>query len=173
MDLIEKKIQTSDIDYHNIKDFMKRVFPKEELFPMWLLMLLGKSKRCCFHSFYKDELFIGIVYTIEFQKILHIKYLAVHDTLHSNGYGSEILSIIKNRYGKKTITLFIETLDTSATNYTQRVKRSQFYKKHNFYSSGIKIGNKIPLYELLSTSPEFCAKDCKTLLRFIPMKVFS
>lgn len=172
MILAEKTVKTSASDFPFIKRFMTRVFPQDELFPMVLLMTVSQLRRCAFLAFYHEEQFVGIVYTIEFPKFLHIKYLAVNDTLHSQGYGREILKLIKERYEGKTCTLFVETLDTSAENYQQRVKRLSFYEKNGFHQVGVKIGGKTPLYDVLSTNSQLSKQQCKKVLRFIPMKVF-
>ncbi|MFI3253385.1 MAG: GNAT family N-acetyltransferase [Eubacteriales bacterium] len=172
MKLSEKIVKTSAPDFDYIKSFMKRVFPQEELFPMSLLMALNKLKRCNFQAFYEDEQFIGILYTIEFPKFVHIKYLAVNDVLHSKGYGTEMLHLLKGRYGDETCTLFVETLDSTAENFLQREKRIAFYERNGFHQVGVKIGNKKPLYDILSSNPNLRKEHCKKALRFIPMKVF-
>lgn len=171
MTLTERVLKTDDIDYKKVKELMKKLFPKEELAPMWVLMLLGRCRPCNFSVFYCEDLFVGLVYTIELKGILHIKYLAVDDEIHSVGYGSEIVNIIKERYKDKTVTLFIEIPNSDFTNYNQRVRRLKFYEKNGFYPSKINLVDKVPLYELLSTDPDFSLKDCKNILRFFPMKV--
>lgn len=69
MKLTEKIVKTSATDFGYIKNFMKRVFPKEELFPMFLLMAVSKLKRSHFLAFYEKKQFIGILYIIEFPNL--------------------------------------------------------------------------------------------------------
>ncbi len=44
MPLIEKNLSKKLKDYKEIGTFMKRVFPKEELMPMWLIRALTLRK---------------------------------------------------------------------------------------------------------------------------------
>lgn len=52
MELYSKKVNKRLKEYKEIKKLMKRVFPKNELFPMWYLLLLSKMKMIQFYSYY-------------------------------------------------------------------------------------------------------------------------
>lgn len=172
MKLTEKTITTQSHDYGDIVALMKRVFPKEELFPMCILLLLTKDRRCSFVSLYDSELFVGVVYTIEGKETQYIKYLAVNDAVHSNGYGSTILQLLKERYPSKPITLLIEIIDPSASNYAQRVRRLNFYKRNGLYQTGIHAGVIRPFVEILSTQEGLSKAQCRKMLKYLPLKLF-
>ncbi len=171
--LIEKKLSSKLLDYQEVCQFLKRVFPKDELMPMWLIRLITLKKNYNFNVYYENELFVGILFTIELKETVFVFYLAVNDEIHSKGYGSALLEIVFNKHADKSITLFIETMDdTSAINYEQRVKRLAFYEKNGFQHTGIKAGFKTPFVDILSTDTNYDELKAKKLMKFIPMKIF-
>ncbi len=173
MQLIEKKVTRKLKDYKEIEQFMKRVFPKEELFPMWMISIITLMKNYKFNAYYDNDLFVGILFTIETKGSLFVFYLAVNDKIQSKGYGSILLSDLKAKYPNKPISLFIETMDPKASNYEQRVKRLAFYQRKGFYDTNIKAGFNEPFVDILATDPNFSKADCKKLLKFMPMKLFT
>ncbi len=174
MQLIEKNITKKLKDYDEIGEFMKRVFPKEELMPMWLICLVSKMKNYNFKAYYDGEMFVGLLFTINSKDSLFVFYIAVNDEVQSKGYGTKLLAELFRQYPDKPISLFIETMDdTQATNYQQRVKRLTFYKRNGFYHTGIKAGTKTPFIDILSTNENFSVKEAKKLLRMMPMKIFT
>ncbi len=171
MNLTEKKLSRNLSNYQEICDFMKRVFPKEELMPMWAIMLICNLKKYNFTVYYDEDLFVGIMFTIESDDTVFVFYLAVNDKIHSKGYGSKLLQILFEKYSGKSITLFIETMDPKAANYEQRVKRLAFYVKNGFADTGIKAGFDSPFVDILSTDKNFDLKKCKKMLKFMPLKI--
>ncbi len=173
MNLTEKKLSRKLANYKEICDFMKRVFPKEELMPMWLINLLTLKKNYNFKVYYDNDLFVGILFTIESDDTLFVFYIAVNDKIHSKGYGSKLLQVLFDKYPNKSITLFIETMDDiNAENYEQRVKRLAFYERNGFVHTGIKAGFKTPFVDILSTDKEYNTVKAKKLMKSIPMKIF-
>ncbi len=174
MNLIEKKLSKKLVNYEEVVQFMKRVFPKEELLPMWIIKLMTIKKNYDFKVYYDNDLFVGITFTIDFKDTLFVFYIAVNDKIHSKGYGSKLLQLLFNKYPDKSVTLFIETMDDKkAANYEQRVKRLAFYKRNGFVNTGIKAGYKTPFVDILSTDTDFDTIKAKKLMKSIPMKIFS
>lgn len=173
MCLTEKTISNKLPDYKEIASFMRRVFPKEELIPMWLLSIITRKKNYQFSAFYDNDLFVGIIFTIESKDLLFVFYIAVNDEIHSKGYGSKLLQLLSQKYERKPITLFIETIDPLADNYEQRVKRLAFYERNGFVNTGIKAGIKSPFVDILSTDKDFSEEQCKKMLKNFPLRVFS
>lgn len=172
MCLTEKIVSRYSHDYKEITAFMKRVFPKEELMPMWLLSILSMKKNYRFSAFYDNDLFVGITFTIEKDDKLFIFYLAVNDKIHSKGYGSKLLQILFEKYEDKVITLFIESLDPLADNYQQRVKRLAFYERNGLVNTGIKTGVESPIIDILSTDKNITIKQCKKLVKYTPLRIY-
>ncbi len=173
MRLTEKNLTKHLSNYNEICAFMKRVFPKEELMPMWLIRLLTLKKNYDFKVYYDNDLFVGILFTIESDDTLFVFYIAVNDQIHSKGYGSRLLQVLFDKHPNKAITLFIETMDDkNALNYEQRVKRLEFYERNGFVHTGIKAGFKTPFVDILSTDKEYNTAKAKKLMKSIPMKIF-
>ncbi len=173
MNLTKKNVSKKLNDYKEIKAFMKRVFPKEELMPIWLIKALCLHKNYNFNAYYDNDIFVGILFTITTKETLFVFYIAVNDSIHSKGYGSKLLQTLFLEYKEKTITLFIETMDDkNAINYNQRIKRLSFYEKNGFIYTGIKAGFNQPFVDILSTDKDFDIKKAKKLMKFIPMKLF-
>ena len=130
MDLEIIEVKKRKKEYKEIKELMIKVFPQNELFPTWLLLLFSKRKLVDFYAYYStNQEFVGLSYVVADDKMAFILYLAVNDKLQGNGYGSQILEIIKEKYKDKEITLHMECVDKNANNYEQRVKRLHFYQK--------------------------------------------
>ena len=53
--LTEQKVRRNLPEYQEIKELMKRSFPKNELYSMWLLMLISRIKKVDFLAFYDEE----------------------------------------------------------------------------------------------------------------------
>jgi len=164
MELNSKKVSKRLKEYKEIKKLMKRVFPKNELFPMWYLLLLSKMKMVQFYSYYEDNKFVGISYSLINDNMVFILYLAVNDKIQSKGYGTKILNIIKENNKGKEITLNIEPLDKNADNYQQRLRRYEFYKRNNFNNTGYYIDD-TDKYLVLSTKEELNIKEYKKIFK--------
>ena len=79
------------------------------------------------------------MYSIVFGDLVYIYYLAIEYGQRQNGYGSKLLSDMKEMYINKRIILMAETLDPTSDNYIERVNRNKFYKKNGFYYQGYTI----------------------------------
>ena len=165
--LTQKKVTKKLEEYKEIGELMKRVFPKNELYPMWYLMLVSKFKKVDFTAYYEEDNFIGCTYIIKSKKVAYLMYIFVNDKIHSKGYGTEILKSVKKKYIDQEIVLDIEPLDEDSSNYEQREKRYRFYKKNGFKATSYFIDDeKDPTdYLILSRSGTFPKKAVKKLLR--------
>ncbi len=173
MNLTEKNLSKKLSNYKEICQFMQRVFPKEELIPMWLIRIITLKKNYDFKVYYDNSLFVGILFTIDTKDTLFVFYIAVNDAIHSKGYGSKLLQVLFNKYPNKSVTLFIETMnDKNAANYEQRLKRLAFYERNGFVNTKIKAGFKAPLDDILSTDKYYDITNAKKLMKSIPMKIF-
>ena len=142
--------------------------------PMWLIRAMTMKKKHKFSAYYENDLFVGILYTIENDDMLFVFYIAVNDIIQSKGYGSKLLQMLIEKYKNKPIALFVETLDPSADNYNQRVKRFAFYEKNGFFNTGVKAGFKnSPFIDILATDKDFSLELCKKMVKFTPLKIFT
>lgn len=160
-----KKINRKLPEYRKIKDLIKRAFPKNEQFPIWLLRFWASRKNIDFLAYYDDGSFCGITYTLQNENMAFVLYLAVNDEIRSKGYGSAILSYLKTTLANKVIVLNVEPIDMNAENYSQRVRRVEFYKKNGFENTNHYVVDTSGKYLILSTDKNFSLKDYQLVLK--------
>jgi len=164
MELRTEKVCRKSKDYPAICNLMKTAFPKNELFPMWLLRLLARRKSVNYLAFYSENDFCGILYTVENDDCLFVLYLAVNAQIRSRGLGSQIIQWIKERT-TKNIVLCVETPDDSAENPEQRKRRISFYQRNGFSDTGYSYFDGDSYSILSSDSEHFNLSSYKALLK--------
>lgn len=170
MNYEEKDISPSLEDYQEILSFYGRIFPKEEQFPLWLLQGLTNWKKIRFTGYYLEGKFIGFFYSIHTKHAVHVKFFAVHDSLHGQGHGSAMLKQFTEAQKGKTVVLFIETVTVTAENHRQRLSRRAFYLRNGLYDSGIHAGIRHLTADVLSTKENLSIKECKRSLLNLPLR---
>ena len=122
--------------YQQAKQLYRRAFPRYERAPWLWLMLKGRQQRADFWAFFDDDRFVGLAFVIHGrQRIHYLYYLAVNDQVRSKGYGSRILTQLRQKMNGETIVLDCEQPDPAADNHPQRVRRIAFYAKNGFYQT--------------------------------------
>ena len=108
-------------------------FPRSERLPWSLLRLFARRRDIGLSAYLADGKFCGLTYHFLTDHGVMIMFCAVETNLRAKGYGSAILSYLKQTYAEKTLLLHVEPLDeTDAPNYGERVRRLAFYKKNGF-----------------------------------------
>jgi len=153
--MLEAKAVTKQFsDLGLIKKLIMTQFPRNERVPIRMLLWKAKASKSStvdFLAFYAGDLFVGFTYMFTNDDITFVAFLAVDSTIQSKGYGSQILKYVKTLYPNNRIVLGIESLDESADNYKQRVKRKEFYIKNGYESAGFKIKALGAEFEMLIT----------------------
>lgn len=152
-------------EFNEIRQLMRRAFPKNELIPMPILQLRALSRSVKFLAFYDKDGFCGFSYSVENEKIAFILYLAVNDKIRSRGYGAAIISQLNKVHKGKVLALNVEPLDIQADNYDQRVKRLNFYIKNGFQITNHYIFDKEDRYLVLCTEQELPMKEYAKVLK--------
>ena len=149
-----------------IKHLYRTAFPSNERAPLPLLFHRSDNGRDSFFAVLDNDEFIGLVYTIQTEKMLYVFFLAVTEDKRGKGYGSKIIHIIKKMYPEKVITLLIEdTTDKNADNLSQRLNRLKFYESNDFKQLNIKINEAGVNYELLGTATTITKNDFLALMK--------
>ncbi len=165
MELTAKKAAFPSAAYRDCKGLLMQAFPREERYPMWLLSLLTVRKWVDFRAFYDKDAFCGLLYTAQTQRMIFVLYLAVNDQIHSKGYGSAILSWLRENTPQKEIVLHIEPVDEEAEDLPQRLRRLDFYKRNGFHETGAFLRDRKERYALLSTTPHFSRTEYLRLMK--------
>ena len=135
-----------------VRQLYHTAFPKEELIPWPLVRLNALRKDIDLTAFLDGDVFCGFTYSITCGDLYMPLFFAVEDTLRSKGYGSAILSLLKESYG--TVVLNIEPLVSDAPNLPQRQHRYGFYRHNGFLDTGYHVWEVGGMFRVLSTKAE-------------------
>ncbi|MBQ6374918.1 MAG: GNAT family N-acetyltransferase [Clostridia bacterium] len=162
--ITEKPVTRKLKEYTEICQLLKTAFPVHEQLPIWVLKLLAVRRSVNFRALYDEGQFCGILYTFENEKYIFVLYLAVNDNIRSKGHGSRILDWLKT-HTEKIIVLNVESVDPSAHNDTQRLRRIEFYRSNGIYDTGARFMGTGVNYSVLASDVEhFKSKEYEKLL---------
>ena len=130
-------------------------FPKEERLPFLALRALTVRVGCDITAYYDGDTFVGFTYDATKGDVLYLMFFAVSDDVRGMGYGSAILSYLKEKHPDKAIVLNVELLDEAAENYADRVRRVRFYERNGFRDTGHNIDEVGGTFRILSTADAF------------------
>ncbi|MGN7416038.1 GNAT family N-acetyltransferase [Paenibacillus sp. SAF-068] len=165
MSLKIEYVNKSFHEMNSLKELYDGAFPEEEKLPMWFLLWKARKSYIHFVAFYDDLQFIGFTYLIEYKDTTFIFYLAIDTKNRSKGYGSQILSKIKEMYPNNRIILNIEVIDEAASNYEQRVSRKRFYVKNGYRSSNRTISQFNQSYEVMIHGKDLVEDELRSMLK--------
>lgn len=96
------------------------------------------NKSSLLWGFYDEEEFIGFASFVIYKDICYIFFLAVKDEYRNKGYGTKILSTIKEEFKNYIILLCYEEVDDKYPDNENRKRRESFYKKNGFIINPLK-----------------------------------
>lgn len=163
--ILLKEFDKKSADYKAIKQLYKTAFPSEERAPYFMLTLRAKQGKGDFCAAYDNTEFVGMVYVISDDALAYVFYLAVSEKHRGAGYGSSILTAVKEKYSDKQIFLAIEELDPSAENYEQRINRKHFYEKNGLSLMNCKLREVNMIYDVMGTGEEIEPARFRQLMR--------
>ena len=172
MFLQTEKVSPFTAGYKAVKRLQKTAFPKSEQMPLAAMHLLALRKGIEYTAYYDSDLFCGITYTVVTGTDVFVLYLAVDDAVRSNGYGSEILAFLKEKYPAKQISPNVEPPDNGADNIEQRIKRIAFYKRNGFSLTGYRAKDYSHEYLIMSTAHNFKIEGYKGALNKLSMHTY-
>lgn len=95
-------------DKRKIKRIYYESFPSKERMPWAMMLFLSMLPTTKFKAIYDDEKLCGFIYFGVLGKHVFVMFFAVDSEMRNCGYGSKILSELKERYPKKMIVVTIE-----------------------------------------------------------------
>lgn len=134
-----------------VKKLFEQSFPKEERVPWWILRLNTRRAGFDLWAWLDGDTFCGFTLETTVGDLHFLMLLAVESAMHSKGYGSGILSVIRQEH--ETIVLNMEPMDETAPNYPERCRRLAFYKKNGFFDTGCDVWEVGGKFRILSTKP--------------------
>ena len=89
-------------------------------------------------GFYENNAFIGFASFVLYKDICYIFFLAVNDDKRNKGYGTKILSIIKEEFKEYVLLLCYEEVNEKYIDNENRKRREQFYLRNGFINNDLK-----------------------------------
>lgn len=149
-----------------VKQLYITAFPKEERAPLFTLYHKTKKEQNHFHAIVDKDEFVGLLYTIEDVGIVYVFFFAIQEEKRGQGYGSKVLTMVKDMYPGRTVTLMIEdTEKKDADNYEQRIRRLKFYERNGFTQLHVHVNEVGVEYELLGTQAGVTQADFLQLMK--------
>lgn len=146
-------------EYKQVKALYHNAFPPEERPPFFMLTAKTGSDNVDFWAIYADNKWVGLAYVISKDKLSYLFYLAVSETERGKGYGSAIIRTLRRMYDGQQLFLALETLDESADNYDERVKRRNFYMHNGLVPVDCQITEGGVTYDVMGTSEHLVPED--------------
>lgn len=147
-----------------LKALYNSAFPKEERAPFYLMKRKADRGRGELLAVRDGENFVGLVYMICCRDMAYLFYFAIDEPLRGRGYGSKVLTAVKERYHGKRLFLAREQLDPSADNYEQRIKRHYFYKHNGFEDMACRIKEASVIYDVMGIGGKVSEKEYEELI---------
>lgn len=157
MELTYKRITKGLKEYKKFIALYEEAFPVSERVWPWYLLLMSKRSSVDHMAYYDGGKFCGFTYSVVSDDLVCVVYIAVKAELRSRGYGSAILSSLKEQYKGKIISLNVEVLDEEADNYEQRKRRIRFYQKNEMIDTGYRIKKESGDFYVFANSDSFKA----------------
>lgn len=155
----------NDVNYSQVIDLYKKAFPGAERIPTFFLRYKLRNGQDGFNVIYDNDGWIGLIYSTEYKDIVFIQFLAISESLRSEGYGSKVIRLMRHMQPEKRIVLNIEELDEQAANYLQRIKRKAFYEKNGFNSAGYIVKEPNERHEMLINGGSISKEEIEAMYK--------
>lgn len=155
--------------YPQVRALLTEAFPSSELVPEWVLNTFALRRSIDFLAYFdpaQESSFCGITLTIHSEDLLFVIFLATDRSARSKGYGSRILSQLKEHYPEHAIALEIEPMLRDAENFHQRERRLAFYQRNGFDETGLFTNYEDENYEILLYLPAQLPDEGATAQRY-------
>lgn len=163
LNICDKNFFDKDI-WKKLKKLYIGAFPANERAPFYMLKKRAKQGRGEMLAAYDNNELVGMAYIIGDTDLGYLFYFAIMPELRGKGYGSKILSLLRERYSGGRLFLAREQLDKSADNYSQRVKRHEFYLKNGFADLNATIREAGVVYDVMITNGKVSPQEYADLM---------
>ena len=112
-----------------------------------------------------NEEIIGLVFLIEKENEALIYYFAINDVVRSKGYGSIVLTKLKEKY--QNLIIIMEKVNKESIDYELQEKRLKFYQKNDFKLTDYLLSDYSGEFELLSLNDKINVNIVESMLSVI------
>lgn len=160
-----KKINIFNEDFKKIKKLYNDAFPDDERMPIWILGGKTYKKAVDFWSLYHDGKWFGMAYVLNESNLSYLFYFAVSAEERGKGLGTAALQSLKRKYAGRCLFLALETLDEKAENYSERLKRRQFYLRNGLKPLDRQIREGKVIYDVMGTGGNVRPEEYESMMR--------
>ena len=151
-------------DFGKISKLYKTAFPSDERAPMMVLAAKSGREGVDFWGIYADGEWIGLAYVLTEGEVSYLFYFALSEEFRGKGLGSRSLQALKKKYAGKRLFLALEQLDESAENYSERLKRREFYLRNGLKPINCTIREASVIYDVMGTG-DVLPEEYETMMR--------
>jgi len=170
MQLSLRHIEPESEDYAFAVDLYYSSFPEPEREKIESIMKVSGTDLGEFTVILDGSERIGILYRIFRHNLVYIYYLAIIPELRNRGYGTAVLSMIKEMYPKSRLALNSEAPDPNADNNDQRISRMKFYERNGFKDSGTRVPWEGVTYALLTCGGDVSKSELEWMFILLSIK---
>lgn len=159
--------------FNDVKRIYVTSFPKEERFPIIVLLWNLLRKRSELYVLLEEDKLCAFLYLIKYKEMTFILYLAVDTLMRNKGYGGYLLDWILEKKNKSNIYLNIDEIDDIFEDNAIRKKRLKFYLSHHFLMTDYLSLEKNENFNILTTEKEFLLDEYIKLDKKISLWFFN
>jgi len=165
------RLQKNHRDFKNVRNLYENAFPDDEKAPFGLLMRKSKKKNVDFWSVSSDGKWVGLLYVVSYLDISYVFYFAVSEDFRGQGIGSKILKALQIHFSGRRIFLAVELVDQNTPNYSERVRRKNFYMRNGFSELNHRLREGSVIYETLGTGGNVSGEEYRQLMASFAGKI--
>ncbi|MDD3341687.1 MAG: GNAT family N-acetyltransferase [Bacilli bacterium] len=132
----EKDLIVNKFEFKYLKSVMEiyySCFEKYNRFSIFKLLFNIFNKNAEMYLLLKENKIKSFIYTINYQGMSFILYLAVDKKEQSKGYGSYLLNWYLNKVSNKLVFANIDEINIKFKDNSERKKRLEFYIRNGFH----------------------------------------
>ncbi len=165
MKITLKRIGILSKDFGKICRLYNTAFPADERAPMLLLAAKAYKKDVDFWSLYRDGSWFGMAYVLNEDDLSYLFYFAVSEKERGKGLGSAALRSLKRKYEGRRLFLALEQLDENSDNYSERLKRRNFYLKNGLEPIDCTIRECKVVYDVMCVGGSILPSEYEKMMR--------
>lgn len=137
MELSLRHVIPDSDDFRYVSELYDLAFPKAEQERMENIIKVSENTQFGELSVVMDgDTRVGMLYLLFNKDLVYIYYLAIDPGMRGRGYGSAIISMVRDSYPDHRFALGCEAPDEKADNNVQRLDRMRFYERNGFRDTG-------------------------------------
>lgn len=114
----------------------REAFPPCEYMPMEEIFAFAEKTNSHVLGIYDRQQLVGFILFVKNKECGYIFFLAIEKSARSKGYGGAALEALAATYPDLQIILDFEEIEEKAENFSQRIRRKQFYLRNGFCETG-------------------------------------